>query len=96
MDEKLARGSARELFRRLVKVTNHDTNPTTATVGNLLNTYLIDGGVDEMQLAALAAKLACVLASVDNVFIDSRRIKHPIKSKIIVETTSATCVKGEE
>src|SRR5450759_111242 len=96
MDEKLARGSARELFRRLVNLSSRDTNPTTPTVGNLLQTYLMDGGVDETQLVALASSLENALASVDNVVIDSRRIRHPIKSKIIVETTSAACVKGDE
>ncbi len=83
MDQKLARGSARELFRRLVKLTNRDTNPTSTTVANLLKTYRVEGGVDEAQLVALATRLERVLASVDNVVIDSRRIKHPSKARLL-------------
>jgi hypothetical protein len=96
MDEKLARGLARETFRRLTKLSKQESSPTTPVIAKLLQTYLIDGGVDESRLTDLASGLASALASTDGVLVNSRLIKHPVKSKVIVEATSPACVGGEE
>jgi hypothetical protein len=96
MDEKLARGLARDMFRRLTKLSSLETNPTTPTIARLLQTYLADGGVEESRLTDVASGLASALASIEDVIVDSRHIKHPVKSKAIVATTSAACIGGEE
>jgi hypothetical protein len=96
MDKTLARGFAREMFRGLTKLSNRDTNPATPVVTKLQQTFLVDGGVDETRLVALAAGLEKALVCRGNIIVESRRIKHPLKNKIIIETTCAASVKGEE
>jgi hypothetical protein len=96
MDEKLARGLTRELFRRLSKQSNLETSPTTPALTKLVGTYLVEGGVEEWQLGNIASNLTLALGSHDDVLVSWRKIDHPVKTRFIVESTTPSCVDGTE
>jgi hypothetical protein len=96
MDEKLARGRARELFRHLVKRTKPETDPATRINAKILEAYLLRGGVDEAHLKSFAQELEDEFKGVDQIAVVSRAVRHPVKNKIIMEVTRPGCVEGPE
>src|SRR5215510_14891627 len=79
MDQKLARGLTRDLFRRLAELSSLETRPTTPAIAEILQTYLLDGGVDEASLAALVSRLQQVFASVGDIIVETRRIRGQVR-----------------
>ncbi|SIO47993.1 hypothetical protein SAMN05443247_06041 [Bradyrhizobium erythrophlei] len=96
MDEKLARGRARELFRHLGKRTKQETDPATRINVKILETYMLRGGVEESRLKSFAQELEDDFKGVDQITVVSRAVRHPVKSKIIMEVTRPGCVEGRE
>ncbi|MET4481583.1 hypothetical protein [Bradyrhizobium sp. F1.13.3] len=96
MDEKLARGLARELFRNLQKRTSLETDPATPIVRKLLETYEVHGGVAESNLRTFAADLENQFRRLDQATVSSRFLRHPVKSRVVLETVRPGCVPGSE
>jgi hypothetical protein len=96
MDEKLARGRARELFRHLAKRSKLDSDPATPVLAKLLEAYLVQGGVDESRLKDFAERLEADFGAIDQITVASQFVRHPVKNKIIMEVTRPGCVEGSE
>lgn len=96
MDEKLARGRARELFRHLAARTKLETDPATPINLKVVETYLQRGGINETRLKGFAEEIEREFRSIGQTSVVSRTVRHPVKSKVIMEVTRPGCVEGTE
>lgn len=96
MDEKLARGLARELFRRLTLTSKAATSPRSPLQAELVRKYHEDGGVQEWDVLEIASRFDKDMQSVGEATTNLRLIRHPVRRKAILETSFPACVEGSE
>jgi hypothetical protein len=95
MDEKLAKGLARELFRKLKISTKAESSPRTPIVAELLRKYTEDGGVREWDVFEVASHFekemqkVCAATSL-------HLVRHPIRRKAIIATGFQSSIEGSE
>jgi hypothetical protein len=96
MDEKLARGRARELFRQLGKLSVAETSPRTPILAELVRKYVGDGGIHEWDVFEVALRFRMDIEIGNGTFTEVRLVRHPVRRKAIVETSFPSCIVGAE
>lgn len=95
MDEKLAKGLARELFRKLKISTKAETSPRTPIVAELLRKYTEDGGVREWDVFEVASHFEKEMQNVCAA-TSLHLVRHPIRRKAIIATGFQSSIEGSE
>jgi hypothetical protein len=96
MDEKLARGVARELFRQFSLSTEMEISLRTPIVRELARKYAEEGGVEDWNIFQVASRFEKDLQSSKDIRTNLRLIRHPVRRKAILETTFAASIAGTE
>jgi hypothetical protein len=96
MDEKLARGMARDLMRKLGKTGDFFKGPLGEPILKLQNQYLGGPGVAQDKIISTGMTLQRQIASCGPFPTSYRAIRHPLRNRCVVETVRAACVEGEE
>lgn len=96
MDEKLARGYARELFRGLRKEDDVENGMRASIVKATFQVYRDGGGVTEQMVFDLARRVEAGFSATGRITTNLQCVPHPVRRRAILETSFPSSVVGDE